>query len=80
VDSDVDLKDIAMKLKGYSGCDITNICRSVPIHGSEKEQTWLVGMKAGRMLLHPTCIAHLPSKNARRDGLQWNKSQNASGK
>jgi katanin p60 ATPase-containing subunit A1 len=25
LDSDVDLKDIAMKLKGYSGCDITNI-------------------------------------------------------
>jgi len=29
LDPDVDLKDVAMKLKGYSGGDITNVCRSV---------------------------------------------------
>jgi katanin p60 ATPase-containing subunit A1 len=27
LDSDVNLKDIAMKLEGYSGSDITSICR-----------------------------------------------------
>jgi katanin p60 ATPase-containing subunit A1 len=37
LDPNVDLKDIAKKLQGYSGCDITNICRSVAILGSGKE-------------------------------------------
>jgi katanin p60 ATPase-containing subunit A1 len=47
LDPDVDLKEIAVKLKGYSGDDITHVCRSVAILGSAKERTGLVGMKAG---------------------------------
>ncbi|PNF34449.1 Katanin p60 ATPase-containing subunit A-like 1 [Cryptotermes secundus] len=31
LDSDVDLKDIAEQLEGYSGCDITNICRDAAL-------------------------------------------------
>jgi katanin p60 ATPase-containing subunit A1 len=37
LDPDVDLKDIAMKLKDYSGADITNVCGSVALPGSGKE-------------------------------------------
>jgi katanin p60 ATPase-containing subunit A1 len=37
LDPDVDLKDIAVKLKGYSGDDITHVCRSVAISRSAKE-------------------------------------------
>lgn len=41
LDPDVDLKDVAMKLKGYSGADITNVCRSVASIASEPgEWTW----------------------------------------
>jgi hypothetical protein len=69
-----------VKLKGYSGDDITHVCRSVAISRSAKEWTGVVGMKAGWMLLDCICIAQLPSKNAGRDGFQWNESQNTNDK
>jgi hypothetical protein len=58
-----------MKLKDYSGADITNVCGSVALPGSGKEWTRVAGIKTGPVLPRPTCIAHLPSKNEKSGGL-----------
>jgi SpoVK/Ycf46/Vps4 family AAA+-type ATPase len=67
LDPDVDLKDIATNLKGYSGADITNVCRSVHI-------VWMVSQGHVRTLrrdrfgtagykYHSTSIPELRDEN-----------------
>jgi katanin p60 ATPase-containing subunit A1 len=55
--SDVDLKNIAMKLEGYSGCDITNVCRDAAMMGMRRK---IAGIQPDEMRKLPMKGLDLP--------------------
>ncbi|XP_067013451.1 katanin p60 ATPase-containing subunit A-like 1 isoform X2 [Anabrus simplex] len=57
LDPDVDLKDIATRLKGYSGADITNVCRDASMMSMRRK---IAGLRPEQIKLLPKEELDLP--------------------